>query len=163
FLVVALAAAPGAAPRLPPAASAAPSATSAFPSAASTLPSAKWMVEQIKTLSSPRMGGRASGTPGADLAATHVAGVFRAAGLTPAGEGGSFLQPFSVPTGLRLGSPNDLEILAPASRRLDLGKEFTPLAVSTNGTATGELVFVGYGITAPDLGYDDYAGVEVHD
>ena len=121
------------------------------------------MVEQIKTLSSPRMGGRASGTPGADLAATHVAGVFRAAGLTPAGEAGSFLQPFSVPTGLRLGSPNDLEILAPARRHLDLGKEFTPLAVSTNGMATGELVFVGYGITAPDLGYDDYAGVEVRD
>src|SRR5262249_39879 len=56
-----------------------------------------------------------------------------------------------------------LEILAPARRHLDLGKEFTPLAVSTNGTATGELVFVGYGITAPDLGYDDYAGVEVRD
>ena len=150
FLVVGLvAAAAGAAP--PP------------PAAAPALPSARWMVEQIKTLASPRMDGRGSGTPGADLAATHVAGVFRAAGLTPAGEAGSFLQPFSVPTGLRLGSPNDLEIVAPVPRHLDLGSDFTPLAVSANGSATGDVLFVGYGITAPDLGYDDYAGVDARD
>ena len=38
-----------------------------------------------------------------------------------------------------------------------------PLAVSENGTAAAEVVFVGYGITAPDLGYDDYAGIDVRD
>ena len=36
---------------------------------------------------------------------------------------------------------------------------FTPLAVSTDGVAEGEIVFAGYGITAPDLQYDDYAGL----
>jgi peptidase M28-like protein/PDZ domain-containing protein len=135
----------------------------AAPGAAPPLPSPQWMVEQVKTLASPPMDGRGSGTPGADLAATHVAGVFRAAGLRPAGEAGSFLQPFSVPTGLRLGSPNGLDVLAPVSRHLDLGKDFTPLALSANGAATGDVLFVGYGITAPDLGYDDYAGIDARD
>ncbi len=121
------------------------------------------MLEEVKTLASPAMEGRGSGMPGADLAAAHVAAVFRAAGLTPAGDAGTFLQAFSVPTGLRLGSPNTLDVLAPVARRLAFGKEFTPLAVSANGVAAGEMVFVGYGITAPDLGYDDYAGVDVRD
>jgi hypothetical protein len=121
------------------------------------------MLEQVKTLASPAMDGRGSGTPGADLAAAHVAAVLKAAGLTPAGEAGTFMQAFSVPTGLRLGSPNTLAVLGPPQRGLDLGTDFTPLAVSANGTATGDLVFVGYGITAPELGYDDYAGIDARD
>ena len=124
------------------------------------LPPAEWMLEEVKTLSAPAMEGRASGTPGADLAAEHVARVFRAAGLTPGGEAGTFLQSFSVPTGLHLGAPNSLAVLGPTPRSLSLGTDFTPLAVSANGAATGELVFVGYGITAPDLHYDDYAGID---
>jgi hypothetical protein len=135
----------------------------AAPGAAPPLPSAQWMLEQVKTLASPPMDGRGSGTPGADLAAAHVAAVFRGAGLAPGGEAGTFLQSFSVPTGLRLGSPNGLELLAPASRHLVLGQDFTPLPVSANGAAAGDLLFVGYGITAPDLGYDDYAGVDARD
>ncbi len=132
----------------------------AGPEAAPPLPPARWMQEEVKTLASPAMDGRGSGTPGADLAAAHIAAVFRGAGLVPRGEGGTFLQPFSVPTGLRLGTPNALDVLAPAPKHLDLGTEFTPLAVSANGTATGELLFVGYGISAPDLAYDDYAGID---
>jgi peptidase M28-like protein/PDZ domain-containing protein/PA domain-containing protein len=141
FLVVALvAAAPGAAPPLPP---------------------AEWMLEQVKTLSDPAMEGRASGTPGAARAAAHIAAAFKAAGLTPAGEAGTYMQSFSVPTGLRLGPANALAVAAPAARRFDLGTDFTPLSVSADGALTADLVFVGYGISAPELGYDDYAGIDV--
>jgi hypothetical protein len=118
------------------------------------------MLEQVKSLAGPAMEGRGSGTPGADLAAAHIAAAFKDAGLTPAGDAGTFLQAFSVPTGLRFGASNTLTIVAPVPRTLDLGRDFTPLSVSDNGSATGELVFVGYGITAPDLGYDDYGGVD---
>jgi hypothetical protein len=38
-----------------------------------------------------------------------------------------------------------------------------PLAVSSDGIETGEVIFAGYGITAADLGYDDYAGLDVRD
>jgi peptidase M28-like protein/PDZ domain-containing protein/PA domain-containing protein len=143
FLVVALVgAAPGAAPPLPP---------------------AEWMLEQVKTLADPAMEGRAPGTAGAERAAAHIAAAFKAAGLTPGGEAGTFMQSFSVPTGLRLGTANSLATVAPAARPFDLGTDFTPLSVSPDGAVTSDLVFVGYGITAPEVGYDDYAGVDVRD
>ncbi len=135
----------------------------AAPGAAPPLPPAEWTLEQVRTLADPAMDGRASGTAGADRAAAHIAAAFKAAGLTPAGEAGTYLQSFSVPTGLRLGTPNTLAMVSPASRPFALAKDFTPLSVSADGSLTADLVFVGYGITAPDLGYDDYAGLDVRD
>jgi aminopeptidase YwaD len=128
--------------------------------AAQTAP-ADWLLEQVKLLSAPETEGRASGTPGAERAARHIAGIFQRAGLGPGGDGGSYLQSFSVPTGIRLGSVNALTILGTPPRALGLGRDFTPLAVSADGVEEGELVFAGYGITAPDLQYDDYAGLDV--
>ena len=42
-----------------------------------------------------------------------------------------------------------------------MGRDFFPLAVSASGFVSGELVFAGYGISAPELGYDDYEGLDV--
>jgi hypothetical protein len=106
------------------------------------------------------MDGRRAGTPGADRAARQIAQVFKEAGLRPGGDEGGYLQAFGVSTGIRLGAVNALTLLAPANRQLVLGQEFTPLAVSADGEVEGDVVFVGYGITAPDLSYDDYAGIE---
>jgi hypothetical protein len=125
------------------------------------IPAASWLLDQVKILSAPEMEGRSSGTPGADRAARHISRIFQEAGLKPGGDAGGFLQSFQVTTGIRLGSTNALTILAPSTRALALGKEFTPLSVSANGSEVGELVFVGYGISAPDLHYDDYAGLDV--
>lgn len=123
------------------------------------VPPADWLLEQDKILSAPDMEGRRSGTPGADRAAAHISGIFREAGLAPGGDAGTYLQSFTVPTGIRLGPVNGLRVLAPFRRSLALGQQFTPLAVSSDGRETAEVVFVGYGITAPDLHYDDYVGV----
>jgi hypothetical protein len=131
---------------------------------APALPGAEWILEQVKVLSAPDMDGRASGTPGAERAARHVAAVFGAAGLRPGGAGGqSHFQAFTVPIGTRLGSTNALAVVAPVPRAFALGVDFTPLAVSADGVAEGEVVVAGYGITAPDLGYDDYAGLDARD
>lgn len=127
-----------------------------------SVPPAEWLLGQVKALSAPEMDGRRSGTPGGDRAARHVSDVFQQAGLRPGGDGGTFLQTFQVPTGIRLGSGNELTILAPAPRALALGTDFAPLAVSTDAEVAGEVVFAGYGITAADLGYDDYAGVDAN-
>jgi hypothetical protein len=70
---------------------------------------------------------------------------------------------FSVPTGIRLGRPTALTVLSTPPRPLGLATDFAPLAVSESGTQTAEVVFVGYGITAPDLRWDDYAGLDVRD
>ena len=124
-------------------------------------PPAEWILDQAKALSAPEMEGRRSGTPGADRAARYISSVFQQSRLRPGGDAGSFLQAFQVPTGIRLGSSNELTSLAPARTKLVLGRDFIPLAVSADGDATDDVVFVGYGITAADLGYDDYSGVDV--
>ena len=138
------------------------SATAAAP-AIVTLPAppAERLLDDVKVLSSPAMAGRRSGTPGTDAAARHIAQAFRAVGLAPGGDAGGYEQAFEVPTGVRLGAPNSLTIVAPAARTLAAGRDFTPLAVSGEGARNGDVVFAGYGITAADLGYDDYAGIDV--
>jgi hypothetical protein len=66
--------------------------------AASTpsLPPPAWILDQIKILTGPEMEGRASGTPGAERAAAHIAKAFREAGLRPGGDAGGYLQAFSA-------------------------------------------------------------------
>jgi aminopeptidase YwaD len=136
------------------------SATAAGATAPS-IPSAEWLLGQVKVLSAPETEGRASGTPGADRAARHIAETLRSAGLSPGSDVTHYLQPFSVTTGIRLGPNNAFTILSPSSRTLSVGRDFMPLAVSADGIETGDLVFAGYGISAPDLHYDDYAGLDV--
>jgi hypothetical protein len=129
--------------------------------AAPPAPPAAWLLDQIKILAAPEMEGRASGGPGAERAARYLAAEFQRLGLRPGGDGGTWLQAFTVPTGTRLGDVNALSLLAPAARALVLGRDFAPLPVSAEGRQEAEVVFAGYGITAPDLGWDDYAGLDV--
>jgi hypothetical protein len=81
------------------------------------VPNAAWLLDQVKILTAPETEGRGSGTAGADRAARHIAAVFQSAGLAPGGDAGSYLQVFSVPTGVRLGprirSPSSPPLRAP--------------------------------------------------
>ncbi len=133
----------------------------ALAAASPSVPPAAWLLDQVKILSAPEMEGRASGTAGADRAARHLAKVFQEAGLRPCCGGDGFLQPFEVVTGTRLGAPNSFGLLAPQTRAFTLGRDFTPLAVSADGSAEADVIFVGYGITSENLHYDDYAGLDV--
>jgi hypothetical protein len=106
------------------------------------------------------MGGRAAGTAGADRAARHIAERFREAGLKPGGED-RYFQWFEVVTGVRLGEPNLLRVRRGAlTADYAPGEAFVPFRFSESGRAAGEAVFAGYGISAPDLHYDDYAGID---
>ncbi|MGH7409031.1 MAG: M28 family peptidase, partial [Candidatus Methylomirabilales bacterium] len=119
------------------------------------------LLRHVEVLAGPAMEGRASGTPGGERAAAYIAAEFARAGLTPGGEGGSYFQPFEVITGIRLGPANALHfdgLPAPPTPSPVVGQDFIPLSFSTEGSVEGEILFVGYGITAPELGYDDYAG-----
>ena len=127
------------------------------------LPGSAAILDHVRALAADTMEGRQAGTPGAERAADYIGRAFQDAGLQPGGDAGTFRQAFSVPTGIRLGAPTALTIAADPPRSLTLGSEFAPLAVSDDGLRSGEIVFIGYGITAPDLGWDDYAGVDVRD
>jgi hypothetical protein len=109
------------------------------------------------------MEGRAAGTPGADRAAAYLAAEFRHLGLRAAGDAGGFLQPFAVLTGVRLVPGAALEMTTPRDppRTFAGGQAFLPFAFSADGDVAGDVAFAGHGITAPPLGYDDYAGLDV--
>ena len=118
----------------------------------------RWLAD-VKYLSSNDLKGRGNGTPELDQAAAYIAGQFRQTGLQPLG--GSYYQPFETVVGAELGQDNRLAVLPAAAKPFRLHQEFLPLSFSASGEQTGSLAFVGYGITAPEYGYDDYAGIDV--
>jgi len=88
----------------------------------------------------------------------YIRSRFERAGLKPAAPGGSYFQNYTLMTAT-LGEGNALEVSGAAgTRRLTHGQEFFPQRFSATGTARAEVVFAGFGITAPRLSYDDYAG-----
>ncbi len=120
-------------------------------------------VNDIKTLSQPKMEGRGDGTKGLVRAEHLLRDRYKSYGLEPAGQKG-YLQAFTVTTGAKLQGKNDLVIENGAAKsELKINEEFVPFSFSSSGAASAALVFAGFGVTADEFGYDDYAGVDVKD
>jgi hypothetical protein len=114
--------------------------------------------------------GRGPGTRGLADAAGFVADAFARAGLEPAGDAGAagsgpasdesraraYLQPFAVPVAISIAEAG-LEVEGVPLAR---GRDFEALLGSADGGAESELVFAGYGISDPDSGWDEYAGID---
>ncbi len=123
----------------------------------------KRYLDDVKALSSPAMEGRGAGTKGIGLAANMIEQRYRALGLQPAGSK-TYFQPFTVITGARLKEGNRLEIEDGKSKRaLKLNQDFVPFSFSASAEIAGPIVFAGYGVTAPEFGYDDYTHLDVKD
>src|SRR5882724_856814 len=119
-------------------------------------------LEHVKYLASDALKGRATGTAELEKAADYIAKEFKKAGLQPLA--GGWLQPFPVTVSAKLGGGNRLEIVENGKpARLRSASDFLPFGFSEAGGVSGQLIFAGYGITAPELGYDDYAGIDVKD
>jgi len=124
--------------------------------------SAQEFLAPVKFLSSDELKGRGNGTPELDRAARYIADHFRADGLKPGGDQGSYLQRFQVTVGAKLGPDNSLAAgSAGAQTTLTLGQDYTPLSFSADAHLEAPVVFAGYGITAPEYQYDDYKGIDV--
>ncbi|AQR74056.1 M20/M25/M40 family metallo-hydrolase [Sphingomonas sp. LM7] len=138
------------------------------PAAAQTAPdapafSAAEIRKHVTFLADDKLEGRDAGTPGHETAARYVAEQFAALGLKPGGDEGGWYQQVSL-------AEYGLDDRRPASLRID-ARKFTnggdvliapsPRFGSTTQTMTGEAVFVSYGLEAPELGLDDYAGLDV--
>lgn len=118
-------------------------------------------VEDVKTLAAPDMHGRGAGTPGIEKAAHYIADSFEDLGLEPAGTE-EYFQPFTLTTGAELGGDNALIANSKAGEKAyRVGEDWTPINFSAAGQAEGGVVFAGYGITADERGYDDYAHLDV--
>ncbi|HYM13195.1 MAG TPA: M28 family peptidase [Bryobacterales bacterium] len=118
-------------------------------------------IRDVRTLASPEMKGRGDGSPELEKAARYIAGQFQAAGLQSL-NGQSWFQPFRVSTGATLGSNNRFEVQSNGkAEALRPGVDFLPFSFSSRTMVSGEVVFAGYGITAPEYHYDDYAHLDV--
>ena len=114
---------------------------------------------RVSWLADPARQGRGVGTPGLAAAAEEIARWMKQEGLAPAGEAGksgpTYFQPVDVFVGVRdTGSRFTLDGKAvPPS-------DLVPSPISESGPLSGELVFAGYGITAPEAKWDDLAKQE---
>lgn len=119
-------------------------------------------------LASDELEGRGPGTKGIDLAADYIAEQFAAAGLKTDLYDGRPFQTFTISVGAQLGETNHVTLVGPTvddrpadQTKLKVGEDFNPLSLGGSAAFDLPLVFVGYGITAPDENYDDYAGIDV--
>ena len=128
------------------------------------------IIDDVAKLASDEWGGRAPGTSGNEAAVAYAEQVFGERGLTAAGGSGSFLQPFQHVIWQLSGTPE----LTLGDKEATPGTGFTVFSQSGSADVSAEMVFVGYGMTAPPFdptkfpdcplapeGYDDYAGVDV--
>ena len=126
------------------------------------IPSLTSSIDVLKSharfLASEKLTGRGIDTPGIRLARDYIAGEFARLGLQPGGDKGSYLQSFEVATGVRVEQPTSLTLGNEAA--LTLNQDWTPLGFSASKKVEAQVVFAGYGITAKDYGYDDYAGID---
>jgi hypothetical protein len=125
-------------------------------------PAEEAYLSHIKFLASDKLKGRGTGTPELEQAADYIARQFKDAGLQPVA--GSYFQRFPVTTEAKLGGKNRLTLTLQGKKlSLKFNQDFVPLNMSGSGEYSGEAVFVGYGISAPEYNYDDYAGIDVRD
>ena len=120
----------------------------------------------VQYLADDKLEGRDVGSPGYELAAKYVTEQFQAAGLRPAGEDG-YAQAVRF-TVVQADTTHSSITLSWETRRqaLELGEDafFSPNASSSGTTmlTRADAVFVGYGLSVPELQYDDFAELDLH-
>jgi hypothetical protein len=115
----------------------------------------------IKVLASDAMLGRKSGEPGGQMAAEYIVNKLKEWGLEPAGPKGSYYQDMTFEYD-EAGPGAALEIITGKTKReFVYGEDWRQQQYSGSGHFVADIVFVGYGISAPQKEYDDYSGADV--
>jgi hypothetical protein len=119
----------------------------------------------VEELCLEKYAGRLCGTEEYKLCAEWVISLLKEWGVGPGGDNGTDYQNFPNPYTLVLpGCEVSLDMKvndAVIKKYYTFDDQFIPGATSGSGEVTAEVIYVGYGITAPELGYDEYAGLDV--
>lgn len=148
----------------PPAGAAADPAAPATPKPANDTPAGQRIEADVVALADDAMEGRETGTPGYDRAAGYVAERFAALGLEPAGDDGGWRQAVPLLKGTALAEGARLEVRRGGqATALELRTQFLPGADFNRERSEVEApaVFVGQAVHAPELGHDDFAGLDL--
>ncbi len=135
------------------------------PSSNSVKISAADIGHRIEQLASDEFEGREPGTKGGQLASQYVADEMKAAGIEPAGNNGTYFQPITL-TRTTVVDGSFMKIGKDDSEPTQYTFQentvyWTKRYQDSVNVKDSELVFVGYGIVAPEYGWDDYAGIDV--
>jgi Tol biopolymer transport system component len=115
------------------------------------------LISDVRWLADPAREGRGVGTAGLMAAGEYIERRFRVLGLVPAGELDGYRQGFSVTTGVKIEAGTALTMAGVAVAR----DAMTPVGYSASGEVKADLVFAGYGISAKEIGVDDYGKLNV--
>ncbi|MCK6546410.1 M20/M25/M40 family metallo-hydrolase [Myxococcota bacterium] len=125
------------------------------PPAPFTTGAAERIRDEVAWLADPARTGRGVGTPGLVQAGERLEKHFQDLGLTPAGDKG-FRNPFDVVHELTVEPTTSFVVDGRAAKLEDLA----PLGFSAEGKVEAKLLFAGHGVVAPELGIDDYKGLD---
>jgi Zn-dependent M28 family amino/carboxypeptidase len=117
----------------------------------------------LEFLADDALEGRGTGSRGYDLAAKYVRARFQAEGLVSGTKDGKYFQNVALRRTEVEPNASSLAIEAKGkTTNLTYNKDFILMDthLHTSGSVSAPVVFVGYGVTAPELGYDDYAGID---
>ncbi|WP_144392715.1 M28 family metallopeptidase [Pleionea sediminis] len=117
----------------------------------------------ISFLADDSLKGRATGSEGYNIAAKYVASHFQQYGLKPAGSGDSYLQPIQFRERQLNIEATKLTFNKSSTINLQLPDDFVTRGneVASEQKLTAPLVFIGYGIKAPDFSHNDYETIDV--
>ena len=118
----------------------------------------------VKFLADDLLEGRGTGARGYDIAAKYIAAQFEAMGLEPAGVDGTFFQPIHFRSAVVVPEETTLKVVRNGQEEtLIWGQDYYSNGdVSQSASQiSGQIVYVGYGVTAPDFGIDDFKALDV--
>jgi aminopeptidase YwaD len=118
------------------------------------------MKYDVQYLASDLLEGRETGTRGEQLAYTYIAQKFASIGLMPYGDSATYIQSFPFTATPELGAKNTLQI---GRKKLALHEDYYPLSASASTQVFTKLLRLEFGIEAPDLGRNEYDGVDAKD
>jgi Zn-dependent M28 family amino/carboxypeptidase len=143
-------------------------AASALIAPASSAPpvfDANRVTQDVKVLSSDAYEGRGPATAGETKTIAFISEKMKAAGLQPGGPGGKWTQDVPLLMADIVGTPKISITIGGTARALTQGEEIAARAAVTGQSkvdiASAPLVFVGYGVKAPERGWDDFKGVDL--
>jgi hypothetical protein len=121
------------------------------------------MTKDLTYIASDACEGRGVTTKGINLAADYIVEQFREMGLKPGGVEGTYFQPFTMRGIAKLRDGSSVVLRGPQGQEITLttDQQFRVMGLSGSGTVSAPVVFVGFGASGTNNGYDDFKGVDV--
>ena len=122
------------------------------------------MLADIKTLSSDEFEGRAPGSKGEELTVKYLEDAFKKIGLQPGNTDGTFVQSLPL-VGITASNTRPLTVSGHGKKATFKWRDdlvaWTKRVTDTSSLDNSELIFAGYGVTAPEFKWDDFKDVDV--